>query len=455
MSIELSAVAPAATGAVKTGPNTASPAVADGVFRQIALAFASQSGPALTPEDSEAVLTGAEAPETDPEVDDEAVLEALLSSEEPVQMKSSLPKERAEAQSTEAPVEPAQHKAEGALLPPGSPAVTPTVQQDKPGPNGVKTANTTEIRSIPEAQKNLAKPQPLTPQQEGTKALHPADIVNPSDETAASVSATVEKKAIGTEQAQTPLRTETKPALISAQASASPVQRTVLPIPKTGEAERPKENATTHLEPLTPTMAEVQKQAQPTQIQAIMAKPQTSIAMQDISTSERLTDRPMPETTVQTPLSDTHRMIGNAAPNSAGMSPMAQPDMRQITGSLTSLIHAKADATTEIQLSPEELGRVRLVVSTQENGTTVLVSAERPETADYLRRNLDLLEKTCRDMGLDSADISYAESGHDDERTNPQGSAQQSDSPDNSISRVTAQKTASLSINLDRLDLRL
>lgn len=134
---------------------------------------------------------------------------------------------------------------------------------------------------------------------------------------------------------------------------------------------------------------------------------------------------------------------------------MAQPDMRQITGSLTSLIHAKADATTEIQLSPEELGRVRLVVSTQENGTTVLVSAERPETADYLRRNLDLLEKTCRDMGLDSADISYAESGHDDERTNPQGSAQQSDSPDNSISRVTAQKTASLSINLDRLDLRL
>ena len=52
----------------------------------------------------------------------------------------------------------------------------------------------------------------------------------------------------------------------------------------------------------------------------------------------------------------------------------------------------------EVKLSPEELGRVRLSMTTAETGMTVLVTAERPETLDLIRRNIDLfaadLERT-------------------------------------------------------------
>lgn len=61
----------------------------------------------------------------------------------------------------------------------------------------------------------------------------------------------------------------------------------------------------------------------------------------------------------------------------------------------------------EIALSPEELGRVRLAVSSSDVGLIVHVSAERPETLDLLRRNINLLGEDFRTLGYEDVSFSF------------------------------------------------
>ncbi|MCV6610332.1 MAG: flagellar hook-length control protein FliK, partial [Amphritea sp.] len=61
--------------------------------------------------------------------------------------------------------------------------------------------------------------------------------------------------------------------------------------------------------------------------------------------------------------------------------------MRQIAENLQKM----SDGRVEIRLSPEELGSVRLQLHQGESGLTVTVQAERPETLDLMRRNIDQL----------------------------------------------------------------
>ncbi|MGB3245101.1 MAG: flagellar hook-length control protein FliK [Sulfitobacter sp.] len=68
----------------------------------------------------------------------------------------------------------------------------------------------------------------------------------------------------------------------------------------------------------------------------------------------------------------------------------------------------------EITLSPEELGRVRLSITVSDTGVTVNLLAERPETLDLLRRNIDLLGQDFQALGFDT--IAFAFSGEDAER---------------------------------------
>ncbi|SFP21537.1 hook-length control protein FliK [Paracoccus pantotrophus] len=78
--------------------------------------------------------------------------------------------------------------------------------------------------------------------------------------------------------------------------------------------------------------------------------------------------------------------------------------MRQISGEAASA-HA---GRIEIVLDPAELGKVRMVISPGEN-PAVIVLAERQETFDFLKRNMDLLAKELRDAGLAGADISFSD----------------------------------------------
>lgn len=58
------------------------------------------------------------------------------------------------------------------------------------------------------------------------------------------------------------------------------------------------------------------------------------------------------------------------------------------------------DRPLELTLSPEELGRVRMSFATQDGALTMLLQADRQETLELLRRNIDQLAQDFRDLGF-------------------------------------------------------
>lgn len=68
----------------------------------------------------------------------------------------------------------------------------------------------------------------------------------------------------------------------------------------------------------------------------------------------------------------------------------------------------------ELRLSPEELGTVRLRLDGAGDALSISVQAERGETLDLLRRNIDLLSQQLRDIGYDNARFVFSQYGSQD-----------------------------------------
>ncbi len=72
------------------------------------------------------------------------------------------------------------------------------------------------------------------------------------------------------------------------------------------------------------------------------------------------------------------------------------------------------DRPVEITLTPEELGKVRLSFHLSENGAmNVVVAAERADTLELLRRNIDSLASEFHDMGYSGSGFSFESFGQD------------------------------------------
>ncbi|MEE4188854.1 MAG: flagellar hook-length control protein FliK [Roseobacter sp.] len=67
------------------------------------------------------------------------------------------------------------------------------------------------------------------------------------------------------------------------------------------------------------------------------------------------------------------------------------------------------DRPVEISLNPKELGRVRMNISAAEAGITVNVIAERPETLDLMRRNIEQLAREFEMIGYSDINFAFSE----------------------------------------------
>jgi|GEM_PF-3885912 hypothetical protein len=65
-------------------------------------------------------------------------------------------------------------------------------------------------------------------------------------------------------------------------------------------------------------------------------------------------------------------------------------------------------STIDLQLAPEELGRVRLRLTSHEGVVAVTVLAERPETLDLLRRHIETLARGLLDVGYQEARFAFS-----------------------------------------------
>ncbi|WJS83850.1 flagellar hook-length control protein FliK [Paracoccus sp. TOH] len=90
-------------------------------------------------------------------------------------------------------------------------------------------------------------------------------------------------------------------------------------------------------------------------------------------------------------------------------------DAQNVLGQISDKLAEGQKDVVEITLSPEELGKVRLVIVAGEK-PSVAVHAERLETFELLRRNADALQKELREAGLPGADLSFSGGGERRER---------------------------------------
>ena len=73
----------------------------------------------------------------------------------------------------------------------------------------------------------------------------------------------------------------------------------------------------------------------------------------------------------------------------------------------TALVQQR-DQLTEITLDPPELGKVKFQMATTENTAQVVLSAERPETGDLLRRHVEQLARELADLGYSDVQFQFA-----------------------------------------------
>ncbi|MDQ7777602.1 flagellar hook-length control protein FliK [Paracoccus aminovorans] len=107
-----------------------------------------------------------------------------------------------------------------------------------------------------------------------------------------------------------------------------------------------------------------------------------------------------------------------APPEAHGsMRAQALTEPRHVLRQLGEKLSEGAEGVVEIALSPEELGKVRLVIAPGEK-PAVTVFADRPETFDLLRRNAETLDRELRNAGIFGADISFSGGNEGRDRSN-------------------------------------
>jgi hypothetical protein len=103
-----------------------------------------------------------------------------------------------------------------------------------------------------------------------------------------------------------------------------------------------------------------------------------------------------------------------ASTHQAAPCPLATAQVPQVPAQIVAAINRAAidgHKTTEVALNPDELGRVRLRLATTDGALTVMVSAERAETMELLRRNIETLARDLEAAGYDGARIIFSQDG--------------------------------------------
>lgn len=160
------------------------------------------------------------------------------------------------------------------------------------------------------------------------------------------------------------------------------------------------------------------------------------------------------ETLAELPFGTDSHTPAAARPTAAAGSgwQAASQDPRPVLQQVTDALVSTRGDRTEIALSPEELGRIRLVMSGPDRGQ-ITIWAERPETLDLVRRNADLLTQQLADAGVSAGSLDFRRDDRSDSQP-AQGRAGDDDDIPLSAApiRVRMSPTA---LSDRRLDIRL
>ncbi len=134
--------------------------------------------------------------------------------------------------------------------------------------------------------------------------------------------------------------------------------------------------------------------------------------------------------------------------------------VHHLAGQLVQTLSHGSDGSTELALSPDELGHVRVTLQPDPQNPdrlVVMLTFERPETLDLFRRHADQLAEALREAGYTRADIGFGNAGTDSNnssRRDASGAAAQPVSPDG-VSGLDPENPALRLAASGTLDLRL
>ena len=101
-------------------------------------------------------------------------------------------------------------------------------------------------------------------------------------------------------------------------------------------------------------------------------------------------------------------------------SPASEPALaRHVAAQIAELARRPANGPVELVLSPEELGRVRLVMTMDHGALNVAVAAERAETQDLMRRHIETLAQDLRAVGYRDVSFSFGSGDGAQNRSGP------------------------------------
>lgn len=98
---------------------------------------------------------------------------------------------------------------------------------------------------------------------------------------------------------------------------------------------------------------------------------------------------------------------------------------------------AHADGSIEVNLSPQELGRVRMVIHHDGAVMNVVIHADRPDTLDLMRRHAEVLAQEFRAQGYSGT--AFAFGGGDGSAPDRQDRSPVPDTPEQSPSMVATE----------------
>ncbi|MFU8882074.1 MAG: flagellar hook-length control protein FliK [Rhodobacterales bacterium] len=92
---------------------------------------------------------------------------------------------------------------------------------------------------------------------------------------------------------------------------------------------------------------------------------------------------------------------------------------RQVAHQFLTAASANAQGTVDIQLNPESLGRVRINMTMADGAMIMNIQADRMETLDLMRRNIDQLAQEFRMIGYDNISFSFGQNAKQGQHPEP------------------------------------
>lgn len=111
-------------------------------------------------------------------------------------------------------------------------------------------------------------------------------------------------------------------------------------------------------------------------------------------------------------LSNVGEAIAGAATDAAGSTPHRAEILRYPAAQIADGLVRHPERPVEITLNPEELGRVKFRLHAGEGNISVIVTVERGETIDLMRRHIDVLAQEFRRLGYEGIGFEFRQSGN-------------------------------------------